>query len=118
VTFDLNDFVDMPCVTKHISDFGRDPPFDHVVLDDLFEPEVAQSLSREFPAFGCAPKSCAIWCRCVSRSNSRLKLGASTVGSNTPSNAFSTMPSRRPDTQSKKQVGSRARAKKIDKSLG
>ena len=45
------DFINLESVEKQISEYGKNPPFDYVILDDFFNDDVAKNLSDEFPDF-------------------------------------------------------------------
>ena len=36
---------------SQIGGYGKNPPFDHVVIDDFFTEDFAKKLSSEFPAY-------------------------------------------------------------------
>jgi hypothetical protein len=42
-------FVNLENFRQAFSNWGSEGPFDHVVVDNFFEPEVAQKLERDFP---------------------------------------------------------------------
>lgn len=45
------DGINWDSVRSQISNYGKNPPFDHVVIDNFFEDEFANRLSAEFPDF-------------------------------------------------------------------
>lgn len=47
----LRNFVDVESISDQLSHYGKEGPFDHVVIDDFFLPNIAQSLHEEFPDF-------------------------------------------------------------------
>jgi len=47
----LNNYIDLENLRTASQDYGADPPFDHVVIDNFFVPEVAKALADEFPDF-------------------------------------------------------------------
>ena len=45
----LNKFINVNHVNLQIKEYGKNPPFDYVVLDDFFKPEIAEKLHLDFP---------------------------------------------------------------------
>jgi len=45
------DIINWESVSLQIKEYGRKPPFDHVVIDNFFKPDFAEKLSNEFPDF-------------------------------------------------------------------
>ena len=47
----LNQYLNIDNFKQQAAAYGSEPPFDHVVIDNFFLPEVAETLSAEFPDF-------------------------------------------------------------------
>lgn len=47
----LEDYINIESVIAQVKNYGKEPPFDHVVLDGFFKDDVAQALANEFPAY-------------------------------------------------------------------
>ena len=45
------DLIDLNNFKKAAKNFGKEGPFDHVIIDDFFKPEIADKLAQEFPDF-------------------------------------------------------------------
>lgn len=47
----MKDFLNLQSIEEQICNFGKSGPFDHIVIDNFFNDDVAQSLAHEFPDF-------------------------------------------------------------------
>ena len=47
----ISDYIDVENFKAAAKTYGKNPPFDHMIIDDFFKPDIASQLESEFPDF-------------------------------------------------------------------